>query len=919
MGTFHTRPLTRLGTFGLRTFRLSTLGISTFGLSSLALFPFAAFAEMPAGRIMFVHGNAFIEREGTRQPAARGDEFYPGDTFHTAEASTLQLRYSDGGIKALRPSSSYTLTRYVLDEQTPQDSTKSGELVRGSLRAISGAIGRQTPDNVSYSTPVATMGIRGTSFQLLHIPDEGYRGLPGTAPGSYLYVETGLLAMSTTAGQTLVQPGQVFFSPAQEVAPRLLPEGIQLFEQLDGARPAIVSSFLDSVVLKPLDDIRDDIGDTISADQVNNVPALEIPEPAAPAPETPEPETPEPETPEPETPEPEMPEPETPEPETPEPETPEPETPEPERPEPEMPEPETPEPETPEPEAPEPETPEPEAPEPEMPEEPEGPEPEAPEPETPEPETPEPETPLSGFDALISNQLGFSSLESLRNRDASGTDWLGNDNQQARIAPFVSVALNRNDGNFSGIQASATRWRESDDTLTTIERAQPIHVAQNAIPITRGNIELDDNTQLYWGRWAPSALRIVDEANETLIAIEGDLHYIASNATFNTVTQAELLDLLTTPSALGNDIIPFNLVASNGLSSNGQPLVLDQNTSRLTLSASDDELYLNADFVLLREDTALPQGVARYHASGNVRLTDFTASNPNNSRSPVVLTGKDIQSGAFFGRLLGNTQATGAMGNLYVEVATSPETITSAYGNLGFERGSQEIRHVSTDLEDATATLANPAGEGSLSALYRHNIEPTAQGLETLEGGDIVWGYWAPGTTLSQQGSLSLETEHPVAFISASSELADTLSLSLSQQAFDALSSQLTAGVSFHWEAGTGLVSHRDGHIIPVLDSSVITLSSTPAQSQVDVQIHLDAFGTLQGQESIDASQAGFQTFMLERIDLNHANCAPDCFEDGYLEGRYVGEEASAIMSIIEAWGAESGDYSGTGLFKRND
>ena len=76
MACFHKHPLAR---------------VTTIGLGSLALLPFPSFADTPAGRIMFVHGDATIERNGQRLPAERGDDFFAGDTFHTAQASTLQL------------------------------------------------------------------------------------------------------------------------------------------------------------------------------------------------------------------------------------------------------------------------------------------------------------------------------------------------------------------------------------------------------------------------------------------------------------------------------------------------------------------------------------------------------------------------------------------------------------------------------------------------------------------------------------------------------------------------------------------------------------------------------------------------------------------------------------------------------------
>ncbi|EHJ93711.1 FecR family protein [Vreelandella boliviensis] len=200
------------------------------------MIPMAVWANTPAGQVMFVHGNASIEREGERTTAERGDDIFAGDTFRTQSASTLQIRYSDGGTKAIQPESTYTLESYQNNTEHPDTSEQSGELLRGGLRAVTGLIGRNAPANVSYKTPVATMGIRGTSFQLVHVPEGKTPPLPGMATGSYLYVESGMLSMSTDAGERIVRPGQVVFSATADAIPEFLADGIAIFKQLEDQR-----------------------------------------------------------------------------------------------------------------------------------------------------------------------------------------------------------------------------------------------------------------------------------------------------------------------------------------------------------------------------------------------------------------------------------------------------------------------------------------------------------------------------------------------------------------------------------------------------------------------------------------------------------------------------------------------------------
>lgn len=65
---------------------------------------------------------------------------------------------------------------------TPTRKSRFPTLLKGSLRAITGAVGKRVPANVTFSTPVATMGIRGTVIGLIYVPPEGLPELPDVAP-----------------------------------------------------------------------------------------------------------------------------------------------------------------------------------------------------------------------------------------------------------------------------------------------------------------------------------------------------------------------------------------------------------------------------------------------------------------------------------------------------------------------------------------------------------------------------------------------------------------------------------------------------------------------------------------------------------------------------------------------------------------
>ena len=204
--------------------------------------------------------------------------------------------------------------------------------------------------------------------------------------------------------------------------------------------------------------------------------------------------------------------------------------------------------------------------------------------------------------------------------------------------------------------------------------------------------------------------------------------------------------------------------------------------------------------------------------------------------------------------------------------------------------------------------LINAAGSDDIDELYQQNISPSERGSYPVDNGKIVWGYWNSGTEVSSSTGDTDRLDEAIVFIAASDDISDSMSASLSESALDALRDQLERGVTFNWVEGTGLVPSSGGDIIPILPNSSIMLSNSEG---VQVEILLDDFGRLLGSNQSEA-------FSLDGINLTHEACGDsNCFEGGEFNGRYIGEEAATIMSLIEAWGEQTGDYSGTGIFVR--
>lgn len=127
-----------------------------------ASYPMTALAA--AGKVEFVVGNvAAIGPDGRSRPLAKGADIDAGDTIQTGDGRA-QVRFIDGGFISLTPNTEFKVNEYNYTGKA--DGTEKGffGLVKGSLRAVTGAIGHTNKKTYLVNTPVATIGIRGTEF-----------------------------------------------------------------------------------------------------------------------------------------------------------------------------------------------------------------------------------------------------------------------------------------------------------------------------------------------------------------------------------------------------------------------------------------------------------------------------------------------------------------------------------------------------------------------------------------------------------------------------------------------------------------------------------------------------------------------------------------------------------------------------------
>jgi len=170
-----------------------------------------------AGTSIFTYGKVDVRQaDGTLSALSRGMDLNSGDAVLTGINGRAQLRMLDGAIFDLKPNSEFIIEEYVYaGTRTVSGQVLTAEqdkgfyrLMRGGFRAISGLIGKRNKKNYRVTTPVATIGIRGTDYSAQ---------LDST--GLYLSVASGGVVLNNNGGSLDIDPGQTGFVASMSAAP----------------------------------------------------------------------------------------------------------------------------------------------------------------------------------------------------------------------------------------------------------------------------------------------------------------------------------------------------------------------------------------------------------------------------------------------------------------------------------------------------------------------------------------------------------------------------------------------------------------------------------------------------------------------------------------------------------------------------
>ena len=118
------------------------------------------------GRVMLIQGDlAAKDKDGKARKLTLGSPVYEGDVLQSSVQSHAVVAFRDGGRITLQANSVFHVEAFQYDKATNQENAAL-RLLKGGVRVVTGLIGRVNHDNYKFRVSAATIGIRGTGFDV---------------------------------------------------------------------------------------------------------------------------------------------------------------------------------------------------------------------------------------------------------------------------------------------------------------------------------------------------------------------------------------------------------------------------------------------------------------------------------------------------------------------------------------------------------------------------------------------------------------------------------------------------------------------------------------------------------------------------------------------------------------------------------
>ena len=164
-----------------------------------------------AGTVVSSSGMASIAKaDGKTRSARPGSEIAAGYRLITGEKGQINVRFSDDSVVQLHALSEFRVDQYQFSGGKADEDKGFFSLIKGGYRTVTGLLGKFNRSNYRVTTPMATIGIRGTEYSAR------------LENGLHVQVDRGEISLNNKAGAFAVSEGQRAYVANTRSAPRYI-------------------------------------------------------------------------------------------------------------------------------------------------------------------------------------------------------------------------------------------------------------------------------------------------------------------------------------------------------------------------------------------------------------------------------------------------------------------------------------------------------------------------------------------------------------------------------------------------------------------------------------------------------------------------------------------------------------------------
>lgn len=211
-------------------------GWLVLGLMCISL---QAYAGPAVGTVTDLSGPLLAKKsDGTVKVLSTKSSVEQGDVLVTEKDTYARIKFTDNSEVTLRPNTQFKIDSFAYADDKPQEDSSVFSLIKGGLRAVTGAMGKRSREKVGVNTPAATIGIRGTTYIAEYVSESdgdvamlatgsigaaAAGGEASRAPGLYVSVLDGMVQLTNRGGTQNFAAGQFGFTGGINIPPVILP------------------------------------------------------------------------------------------------------------------------------------------------------------------------------------------------------------------------------------------------------------------------------------------------------------------------------------------------------------------------------------------------------------------------------------------------------------------------------------------------------------------------------------------------------------------------------------------------------------------------------------------------------------------------------------------------------------------------